>query len=273
MTQANVYCETGLNYYSGDIPTPVGVSICNGREALSELDYERCGFTLLSHQSEVRDWRDEAELRRVHEPEIAKLARDFSGCDQVVVYPPLVRSPVTAASHDDYAPIEAVHSDFTEDYRLMVQQRDRPYREFLDPLLAASGLSRDDVENASRLLMLQFWRNIGDAFPDRPFALCDASTVPRTELASYLVPEYGGQKLAFETFMGLAPKDPQNQRWYTFPGLQIDEVIAFRTYDSRCEQEGRAFWTPHSAFVDPNVAADAPQRESLEMRVLCLFSN
>jgi hypothetical protein len=273
MAQADVYCETGLNFYSGDVTTSVDVNIRNGRAVRNELDYEQCGFTLLTHQSDVRDWLDESELQRVHGPEIAQLARDFSGCDQVVVYPPLVRSPTRAASHDDFGPIEAVHSDFTEDYRLMVQEPGRPYRRFLDPLLAAAGLSRDDVENASRLLMLQFWRNIGETFPDRPFALCDASTVPRTELAPYLVPEYGGEKLEFETFMGLTPQDAESQRWYTFPGLKIDEVIAFRTYDSRCEQEGRPFWTPHSAFVDPTVGAGAPQRESLEMRVLCLFSD
>ena len=51
----------------------------------------------------------------------------------------------------------------------------------------------------------------------------------------------------------------------------IDEVIAFRTYDSLCEREGRPFWTPHSAFVDPNAPEAARPRESLEMRVLCLF--
>jgi hypothetical protein len=48
-------------------------------------------------------------------------------------------------------------------------------------------------------------------------------------------------------------------------------VIAFRTYDSLCEREGRPFWTPHSAFVDPNAPEAARPRESLEMRVLCLF--
>ena len=219
----------------------------------------------------MSDWRSEDELIRVHVPEIEQLALAFSGCDKAVVYQPLIRSPQTAASHEDYAPIEAVHSDFSADYRGMVCEPDRAYRNFLDPMLARAGLSHDDVAKAEHILMLQFWRNIGATYPDRPFALCDAATAPRSELYAMLVPEYGGEKLEFETFIGTVPENPASQHWYTFPGLDIDEVIAFRTYDSRCDDEGRAFWTPHSAFLDPNADDAAAQRESLEMRVLCLF--
>jgi hypothetical protein len=273
MSADALYCRTELNFAAEDQAVPVAVDIRDGRQALAELDYERCGFTLLNHGSAVSDWRSEDELLRVHIAEIAQLAREFSGCDKAVVYQPLIRSPETAVSHADYAPIETVHSDFTADYRAMVCEPDRPYRTFLDPMLARAGVSRDDVVAAKRILMLQFWRNIGATWPDRPFALCDASTVPSSELYSILVPEYGGEKLAFETFIGTVPDKPGSQHWYTFPGLGIDEVIAFRTYDSRCDDQGRAFWTPHSAFLDPNVGADAAQRESLEMRVLCLFDD
>lgn len=271
MTADAIYCRTTLNYASENEPVPVVVDIRDGRQALADLDYNDCGFTLLNHNSSVGNWRDEDELIRVHVPEIEALARRFSGCDKTVVFQPLVRSPQTAASHDDYAPIEAVHSDFTSDYRDMVCAADRPYRTFLEPMLARAGLTHEDVVQAKRLLLLQFWRNIGATYPDRPFALCDATTAPRSELFSMLVPEYGGEKLEFETFIGSVPEDPESQRWYTFPGLGIDEVIAFRTYDSACDDEGRAFWTPHSAFLDPTADDAAAQRESLEMRVLCLF--
>lgn len=272
MASEALYCQAALNFADAEQPVPVTMDIRDGRAALTKLNYEDCGFTLLNHSSAVVNWRDQEELVRVHCAEIRELALQFSGCDKAIVYPPLIRSPATAASHDDYAPIEAVHSDFTSDYRGMVTEPDRPYRTFLDPLLAEEGLSQADVVAAKRLLLLQFWRNIGATYPDRPFALCDASTSPRSEMMSMLVPEYAGEKLEFETFIGLVPEDPARQHWYTFPGLAIDEVIAFRTYDSRCEDQGRAFWTPHSAFLDPHAGAGAPQRESLEMRVLCLFN-
>jgi len=265
------YCETTLNYARGQELSPVPVVINDGRDPGCHLNFEDCGFTLLEHHSEVTDWRNEVHLTSVHVPEISRLAAEFSGCDKVVVYPPLVRSPVTAKTHEDYAPIESVHSDFTDDYLDMIRQEDRPYRRFLEPLLAAQGLSRDDLRGASRVLMLQFWRNIGAARPDRPFALCDAATMPRNQLEAILVPEYAGERLEFEAFVSVAPDDATHHHWYTFPALTLDEVIAFRTYDSRCADEGRAFWTPHSAFLDPNAGTAAPQRESLEMRALCLF--
>ena len=119
--------------------------------------------------------------------------------------------------------------------------------------------------------MLQFWRNIGAERPDCPFALCDAETVPRSQLYTFTVDEYAGMRLEFEVICVTPPADPEDHHWYTFPALQDDEVIAFRTYDSRCADESRPFWTPHSAFRDPLARSDAPQRESVEMRVLCLF--
>ncbi len=248
---------------------PVRVAISDGRACLASLEYERCGFTLLEHRSAVTDWRDEAELEAVHVPEIAELAQDFSGCDRTVVYPPLIRSPQTARTHEDYAPIESVHSDFSEDYRRMISEPGRPYRAFLDPLLARAGLTREDVAAAERVLMLQFWRNIGDPHPDRPFALCDATSIERAELGSMVVPEYGGMRLEFEALFAFAPEDPARHRWFTFPALGVDEVIAFRTYDSRCEDEGRAFWTMHSAFVDPTARPGPGRRRARAWRCEC----
>ncbi len=271
MASVPAYCEASLNYARGMELAAVPVTIYDGRAALAELDYERCGFTLLEHHSAVRNWHDLAELERVHVPEIEALAATFTGCDRTVAYPPLLRSPAAASGEADFAPIESVHSDYTDDYRPMISEPDRPYRAFLDPLLNSHGLQREDVAQAERVLMLQFWRNLGDPHPDRPFALCDAETVSREELGTMVVPEYGGVRLDFETFFGWAPTEPERHRWYTFPELTADEVIAFRTYDSRCEDEGRAFWTLHSAFQDPRASSRAPARESLEMRVLCLF--
>jgi len=63
--------------------------------------------------------------------------------------------------------------------------------------------------------------------------------------------------------------DPDDNHWYTHPALTTTEVVAFRTYDSRCAEPGKPFWTPHSAFRGPIAGNLAPRRESLEMRVLC----
>lgn len=267
MTDA--YCHATLNYSTALDYAPVEVPIRDGRVAAP--GYEDGGFELLRHESAVGDWRDAGEVAAVHGPEVERLALDFLGCDRALVYPPLVRSPATARETADYAPILFVHSDFTEDYRAMVCSPDRPYRHFVEPLLAAAGLDQHELAQASRIVLLQFWRNIGARLPDHPLAYCDARTVPPTQLRRILVPEYGGQHLEFETFAVEPPASPDANDWYTYPGLGVDEVVAFRTYDSLLADEGGHFWTPHSAFADPHAGADAPQRESLEMRVLCLW--
>lgn len=269
MTQ-HPYCTTTLNYGGGEAVQPVPVTIGNARQA-EFLDYDQCGFTLLGHRSEVTDWQDGAHVADVHMAEIKALAFDFSGCDHALVYPPIVRSPESARQIADFAPIEFVHSDYTDDYRAMIEDPDRSYGAFLAPALETIGVRQEEIAAAERVLMLQFWRNIGAQRPDYPLALCDASSVPRSDLFSFLVPEYGGLRLEFETFGVHPPADPSAHHWYTFPDLQPDEVIAFRTYDSCCAAEGQPFWTPHSAFRDPHAGPTAPQRESVEMRVLCLF--
>ncbi|HSG88300.1 MAG TPA: CmcJ/NvfI family oxidoreductase [Pseudomonadales bacterium] len=270
--QVEVWCETTLNFSEPgrEEPIPVPVQIIDAR-SVRGLELERCGFTLLQHESAVDDWRDEAELASVHAKEIRALAKKQSGAHKVIVYPPIVRSPRTAARVEDYAPIHYVHSDFTDDFRAMVEDPSRPYAEFITPLLAEQGLTQADVARASRVLMLQFWRNIGDEWPDCPLAVCDGRDVPRARLHAFVVPEYGGRRIEFETFGVRPPATPDADHWYTYPGMTQEEVLVLRTYDSRCVDKGWAFWTPHSAFVDPTAGPEAPRRESVEMRALCLF--
>jgi hypothetical protein len=265
----STYCETTLNYAAGEDRVALPVSIRNGREA--NLDYEKCGFTLLEHESAVSNWRDEDEVSHVHRPEAEQVARDFLGCAHAMAYTPIIRSPETALTHADYAPIEFVHCDFTDDYRPMIESDSRAYSVFIRPFLSEHGLTRDDIRSAGRVVLLQLWRNIGNEQPDYPLAFCDASTTSREDLGRMIVPEYGGERLEFEIYFANAPSQPSSHHWYTYPRMKIDECVAFRTYDSLYAEKGEPHWTLHSAFRDTTLGADAPRRESVEMRILCLF--
>ncbi|MEM7017504.1 MAG: hypothetical protein AAF512_09235, partial [Pseudomonadota bacterium] len=57
------YCTTTLNYSNEFGYQPTTVDILDGRAASSRLDYEDCGFTLLSHHSSVENWYDEAHVK------------------------------------------------------------------------------------------------------------------------------------------------------------------------------------------------------------------
>ena len=87
-----------------------------------------------------------------------------------------------------------------------------------------------------------------------------------------MLPEYGGLRVDSQFYAVRPPSGSDSDRWYTFPDLTSSEAVALRTYDSRCIEEARPFWTPHTAFRDPNVSgADQQYRESVEMRVLCIW--
>ena len=53
--------------------------------------------------------------------------------------------------------------------------------------------------------------------------------------------------------------------------MTVDEVVLFRAYDSDRAQQGLPFWTPHTAFADPTAGDDAPARQSVELRAICMF--
>jgi hypothetical protein len=51
--------------------------------------------------------------------------------------------------------------------------------------------------------------------------------------------------------------------------MQRDEAVLIRCFDSA--REGAARFSAHGAFEDPTTPADAPPRESIEVRTLVFF--
>ena len=108
---------------------------------------------------------------------------------------------------------------------------------------------------------------------DLPLAWCDARTVGLEETQAIVVVDYAGAGGGdFEALAVTAPDEPDRHRWYWFPELGVDEVVAFRTYDTDLVRSGRTFFTPHSAFRDPTVALGEPARCSIELRATCVFT-
>jgi hypothetical protein len=266
---AKEFCRTALAYVprdgAGSAPeTP----ILDGRTA--ELPgWQACGFELLHHASAVRDWADDDEIARVHYAEICELAKQQTGCDHALVASHIKRNPEEAKKHSDLSPIRFVHSDFADSYgdllREMYRKGDRAES------LERDGLSPKDVAGARRLMILQFWRNIGPAKMDMPLAFCDARTIPRDDVRPIPVKNYAGSGFDFEALAVVAPANAGDHHWYVFPEMQIDEVAAFRTYDSDMITRGEHYWTPHSAIRDPEVELGRPPRSSIELRATCVF--
>jgi hypothetical protein len=117
---------------------------------------------------------------------------------------------------------------------------------------------------AKRFAIIQVWRPIVLPVVRDPLALVDARTVSREDLlvAERRYPDRVGQtyRIAFNA----------RHRWFYFPRMTRDEAVMFKVFDS--ETDGRARYTPHTAFDDPSTPADAAPRQSIEVRCLAFFN-
>lgn len=132
-------------------------------------------------------------------------------------------------------------------------------------------MSAEEVEAASRIVMLQLWRNTGPSRMDYPLAFCDSRTVSPSEGGPFRYTRYVAGGRSFDALAIVAPETPTSHAWYTFPGPTTGEVVAFRTYDTELVAQAKTYFTPHSAFRDPLVEPGQPARTSVELRVMCLF--
>ncbi len=51
--------------------------------------------------------------------------------------------------------------------------------------------------------------------------------------------------------------------------MHRDEALVFKVYDSM--KDGRARWGAHASFDNPLAPADAPPRESIEIRAFAFY--
>ena len=270
---SKLFCRSTLNYVpseAGGARSQIEVEILDGRAA-SLPGWQECGFELVSHASAVTDWDDDVQIAAVHYAEIEELARKMTGSDHALVSGHIKRNPAEANRHQQLSPITFVHSDFADGHAEVIRNSYKDPREGSEAALERNGVTSSTVEDAPRIVILQFWRNLGPAKMDYPLAWCDARTVARDQARAFHVTNYAGTGANFDALGVTAPADVSEHKWYGFPELRPDEAVAFRTYDTDLVQAGATYFTPHSAFRDPEVEIGQPSRFSIEMRATCLF--
>ena len=147
-------------------------------------------------------------------------------------------------------PVRVTHNDYTD------KSGPQRVKDVLGPNEAATRLQ-------SRFAFYNVWRPINGPVEAMPLAVCDAGSLSPGDL----VPS----DLVYSDRVGEIYHVAHNpmQRWSYFPGMTSAEVILFKCYDSKTD--GRARFTPHSAFKDPSTAPNAPPRESIEVRTVAFF--
>src|SRR4051794_23273525 len=234
---------------SSGTPDARRVSLQNGRNGQFTLD--RNGFRFVHHDTKVKDFFDEDEVRRVYYPEMEALVKQESGASRVVVFDHTLRTAddEQRAAQKIREVVRRVHNDYTE---WSGPQRVRD----LLPNEADDLLQR-------RFAIVQVWRPIRHPVESFPLAICDARSIAPDDFVvnERRYPNRIGQTYAI-TY------NPAHQ-WYWLPRMRRDEALVFKVYDSA--KDGRARWSAHTAFDDPTSPPNARPRESIEIRTLAFF--
>jgi hypothetical protein len=212
------------------------------------LDIE--GFRLHPHKSAIRDFRDRAELERVHVEEIRELLLTVSGADHVTVTGPGIlrfgeRSQESGV-HNNSRPARFVHVDVSDTTATSFYARSRP----------------DNPRNVRRSAQYNVWRALTPPPQDVPLAVCDARSLAQEDLiaADAIFDHQGAVVFSFEAL--LIRHNPK-QHWAYYSNMRPDEALIFKTNDT---DPNCAHCVPHGAFDDPGCPAEVPPRTSIEMR-------
>lgn len=230
------------------------VHIANGRPLASEFSLDRNGFVLVRQGTAVTDFFDNEQVESVYYPELERLVTEVSCAFRAVAYDHTLRSGDKDECEARLVrePVPHVHNDYSEAYG-----RRRP-RELLPEMLPDEA----DALLESRFAIIQVWRPIRTVRSD-PLAIADARTVQPGDLIA------SDRRLPDRVVENYHLTYNPEHRWFYFPAMQPDEVIVFKTFDSATD--GRARFTPHTAFKDPTSPADAPHRQSIEARLFAFF--
>ena len=231
------------------VDEPHLLPITDARAQADEFTLDRNGFALLRTPSAVQDFYDEGEVTSSYYPEVEALLRRTLGAARVVVFDHIVRNAVRFAEGKAKEPVLRVHNDYT--------YRSAPNR--------VRDILGDDANELlrHRFAIVNVWRPIRGPVLDSPLALCDATSFTDADL----VPS----DLVYRDRVGeiTSVRFNPTHRWYYFSRMQPDEALLIKCHDSATD--GRARLSFHTAFKDPTVPANAPPRESIEVRTLVFF--
>jgi hypothetical protein len=226
----------------------VFIDDARARAVAPSLDVE--GFQLVSHPSSMRDFRNRAEVERVHRAEIRELLLEVSGAEHVAVTSAGVLRFAERASEsgalDNSRPARFVHVDVSDATAETFYARHRP----------------DNRRDVRRSAQYNVWRALSPPPQDVPLAVCEAgSVIPQDFIpADAVFDRHGAIEFTFEAL--LLRFNPA-QRWAHFSDMRVDEALVFKTHDTDLSV---AHCVPHGAFDDPGCPRNVPPRASIEMR-------
>jgi hypothetical protein len=248
-------------FYEPDTPpelNPPGtdaheMAIHDGWAEVDRLSADREGFELHGFDPGFTRFDDDAAVKSVFYQQIIDFVKRHSGARRVVVFDHTIRKRLPAdlkvQTEVQRPAVLLVHSDYT------VNSGPQRVRDIL-PAEADGLLQR-------RVAFYNVWKPLYRRVEELPLAMCDATTHVDSDM---LTMELKYRERTGEIYvMRHAP----GHRWLYFPLMTPEQALLLKTYDS--ETDGRARFMGHTAFEHPDTAADAPRRESIEVRTMAFF--
>ncbi len=225
----------------------------DGRPLKRSFDLEEHGFEFVDHPTKMTDFFNTEQLADIYYPEVEQLIKQRTGASRVLIFDHTLRSGDQATRDEKLVrePVLAVHNDYTE------WSGPQRVRELLP--------DEADELLKHRFSIVQVWRAINKPIESNPLAICEAKTLATGDL---IASERRYPDRIGETYQIAYNPD---HTWFYFPRMNRDEALVFKVFDSKTD--GRARFTAHTSFEDPNTPDDAEPRESIEMRTIAFFED
>jgi len=292
---------------SGSDASPVGIKIVpttcqinNARLMPQPATLKRNGFQFenapLSTEHQVDFYSEQSVLSHYY-CQCEDLVKSVSGAAHVYAFDHNVRSASGKAAGKSIVggsavqgPAHAVHGDYTLtsapqrvlDLGLPPKQNDTLGKVLQDGRsLIPPHVAKHVTGLGGRFSLINVWRNIRpEPVEHFPLALCDGQTVQPEDLVVFEI--HYADRIGENYF---ANYKPQHQ-WFYYPRLTRDEALLILQWNSSGEiatsqgaksdsgnPNGHCTFSFHTAFGDPSTVADAPDRESIEVRCLVIYDD
>ncbi len=241
----------GVVERSGDFEERLTL-LTDGRDVAEQFTLDQNGFSFHRFKTEMEDFLDDTQVRKVYYREVQSFIKSITGAKTVHVFDHTIRieDENKRNSQSVRAPVEVAHNDYTE--------KSGPQR-------VRDLFEKEEAEDwlQERYAVINVWRSINEPVITKPLALSDASTMQSGDFIE--------TDLVYADRLGeiLQVKYSVEQRWYYFSDMTRDEALLIKCFDSA--SDGRARFTAHTAFTNPNAPENTPPRESIEVRTLVAF--
>jgi hypothetical protein len=234
---------------------PQEMAVASGWDRANRFSLDREGFALREFRSSFDRWEDDEAIRAHFYGDVTSFLKREVGAQRVVIFDHTIRAKrnekqqTAETTTTQRAPVMLVHCDYTPNS---------------GPLRVRQLLPDEaDILLSRRVAFYNFWKPLRRRVEERPLAMCDVTSSGEEDFVTMALRyrERDGEIYVMR-------HSPHHAWWY-FPHMTPEHVILLKTYDS--ETDGRARFIGHSAFEDPTTPADAPFRESIEIRTIAFF--